>query len=224
MCTALNITLILYFFIFLGWMKMVSYKWLEPLHWRHQGYSADLQGEQRSCQMAIFHKFLPHTSSICICFFPPPNLKCLQDSLSDTASCQTTDCHRCSEKCCANEIVWPTFYCSTHFSRDTERAFIQVNHDWSLKWEKRGFSQGRRASIIYHAVVARHLGYNAALQAYKTHNLLGAGKAIVVCFELVFFHPYWQMKKNMSPKGSQARTEIEKDGAAEKQWWRDMFV
>lgn len=73
-------------------------------------------------------------------------------------------------------------------------------------------------------MVARHLGYNAVLQAYKTHSLLGASEAIVVCFELVCFHPYRQMKKNMFPKGSQARTETEKDGKAAKQWWRYMFV
>lgn len=90
--------------------------------------------------------------------------------------------------------------------------------------KKGGFLDGRGASIIYHAVVARHLGYNAALQAYKTHSLLGASEAVVVCFELVCFHPYRQMKKNMSPKGSQAWTETEKNGKAAKQWWRDISV
>lgn len=81
--------------------------------------------------------------------------------------CQTTDWRRHREKCCANEIVWPTSFSAILFSKDTERAFIQVNHDWSLKW-KRVFSEGRGASIIYYTGVARHLGDNAVLQAYKT--------------------------------------------------------
>lgn len=112
--------------------------------------------------------------------------------------CQTADWRRHIEKCCANEIAWPTSFSAIHFSKDTEGAFIQVNHHWSLKW-KRGFSEGRGTSIIYYSGVARHLGDNAVLQAYKTWSLLSAGEAIVVCFEHVSFHPCWQMKKNMSP-------------------------
>lgn len=81
--------------------------------------------------------------------------------------CQTLDWRRHMEKCCANEIAWPTSFSAIHFSKDTGGAFIQVNHDWSLKW-KRGFSVGRGASIIYYSGVARHLGDNAVLQAYKT--------------------------------------------------------
>lgn len=81
--------------------------------------------------------------------------------------CQTPDWRRHMEKCCANEIAWPTSFSAIHSSKDTGGAFIQVNHDWSLKW-KRGFSAGRGASIIYYSGAARHLGDNAVLQAYKT--------------------------------------------------------
>lgn len=77
------------------------------------------------------------------------------------------DGRRHRETFSANEIVWPTSFSAIHFSKDTERAFMQVNHDWSLKW-KRVVSEGRVASIIYYTRVARHLGGNAVFQAYKT--------------------------------------------------------
>lgn len=88
-------------------------------------------------------------------------------------------------------------------------------------WSEKGFFffwEGRGASIIYYTGVARHLGDNAVLQAYKTWSLLGAGAAIVVCFQHVCFHPHWQMKKNMSPQGSEAWTEIDGERRGARKW------
>lgn len=137
-------------------------------------------------------------TSLCILFIRDFYMKVSVRRFERHCFCQTADWRRHREKCCANEIAWPTSFSAIHFSKDTERAFIQVNHDWSLTWKK-GFQKERGASIIYYTGVARHLGDNALLQAYKTWSLLRAGKAIVVFFEHVCFHPYWQMKKNMSP-------------------------
>lgn len=106
-------------------------------------------------------------STLCILFLREFYMKVSLRHFEWHCSCQTTDWRRHREKCCANEIVWPTSFSAIHFSKDTEGAFIQVNHDWSLKW-KRGFSEGRGASIIYYTGVARHLRDNAVLQAYKT--------------------------------------------------------
>lgn len=114
-----------------------------------------------------FTNSLVWISSLCILFLREIYMKVSVRHFEWHCFCQTADWRRHREKCCANEIVWPTSFSAIHFSKDTERAFIQVNHDWSLKW-KRGFSEGRGASIIYYTGVARHLGDNAVLQAYKT--------------------------------------------------------
>lgn len=111
---------------------------------------------------------LPWISRLCIRLLGEFCMKVSVRHFEWHCFCQTADWRRHREKCCANEIVWPTSFSAIHFSKDTERAFIQVNHDWSLKWKKAFFSEGRGTSIIYYTGVARHLGDNAVLQAYKT--------------------------------------------------------
>lgn len=56
------------------------------------------------------------------------------------------------------------------------------------------------------------------LQAYNTSSLLGAHKAIVVCFDHACFHLYWQMKNNMSAWASEASSE-EKKKEIETECW-----
>lgn len=85
-------------------------------------------------------------SSLCILFLREFHTKVSVRHFEWHCFCQTADWRRHREKCCANEIVWPTSFSAIHFSKDTERAFIQVNHDCSPKW-KRVFR--RKRSIHY---------------------------------------------------------------------------